>query len=152
MTPVRFHEYSVEEIEGILRVKFPNWTTDIYKRIAVAGRLNPRKANRLARDFEKVVESGETATLETLERRLSSSYKIDGRGLNAKDRELLVVLSTDGDGKMGKNALAHRLRINEQELIEDVEPYLLHLDLIEMTRSGRAITDKGREYAASLTG
>ncbi len=146
MTPIRFYEYTAEEIEGILRIKFPNWTTDIYRRIAVAGRLNPRKANRMARDFEKVVASGETATLETLEKRLSSSYRIDADGLNAKDRELLTVLSEDGDGKMGKGALSNRLRVNEQELMEDIEPYLMRLGLIEMARGGRAITDKGREY------
>ncbi len=116
--------------------------------IARRSRGTPRIANRLlrrVRDFAEVKGDGTidigiaTSSLKSLE--------VDGKGLDAMDRELLrtIIEKFDG-GPVGLDTLAASLS-EERDTIEDVyEPYLLQLGMIERTPRGRQATRLAYEH------
>ena len=64
-------------------------------------------------------------------------------GLHSIDRRVLQVLARR-EKPMGEAALAAAAMITKGDLLEIVEPRLLHHQLVERTPRGRQLTDVGR--------
>ena len=110
--------------------------------IASRSRGTPRIANRLlrrCRDFADVKNNG------SLDRGTASAaldlLKVDGDGLDAMDRNLLLTLMKKFDGgPVGIDSLSAALS-EERGTIEDViEPYLIQQGFIKRTQRGRVAT------------
>jgi len=116
--------------------------------MARRSRGTPRIANRLlrrVRDFAQVDGGGAVtkavacAALERLE--------VDGRGLDAMDKKLLLtIIDKFGGGPVGLDTMAAAIA-EERDTIEDVyEPYLIQEGLIERTPRGRLATPAAYEH------
>jgi len=117
-------------------------------------RGTPRVANRLlrrVRDFAQVSGTGDVDTeivRHTLER-----LEIDEEGLDAVDRRILETVAVKFDGgPVGIDNLATVIG-DEADNIEDVyEPFLIRRGLLQRTRQGRIITNRGRQHLGLPTG
>jgi Holliday junction DNA helicase RuvB len=106
-------------------------------------RGTPRIANRLLkriRDFSQVLGT-ERITRELADEALTR-LEIDGMGLDAQDRRmLLTIIRKFGGGPVGLDTLSAAIS-EEPDTIEDVyEPYLLQLGLLQRTPRGRTATE-----------
>jgi len=111
-------------------------------------RGTPRIANRLlrrVRDFAAVHGSGRIGVeLVATALRL---HRVDARGLDASDRQLLrQLLETHGGGPAGLDTLAASLGEDPATLETVVEPFLLQLGFLRRTPRGRVITEAGRAH------
>lgn len=115
--------------------------------LASRGRGTPRIALRLmrrARDLAQVHRRpiDQAAVQETLD-----MLSIDEMGLDELDRRYLRVLAgPHRGGPAGVEAMAATMGDSAQTLVDVVEPWLLHKELIVRTRLGRQLTDTGKEY------
>ncbi|MBM4381568.1 MAG: Holliday junction branch migration DNA helicase RuvB [Deltaproteobacteria bacterium] len=112
------------------------------REIATRSRGTPRIANRLLRrirDFAQV--EGEPSVGRQLADRSLQRLGVDGGGLDAMDRQvLLTLLDKFGGGPVGVETLAAAVG-EQRETVEDVyEPYLLQQGLLQRTPRGRVAT------------
>jgi Holliday junction DNA helicase RuvB len=112
------------------------------RQIACRSRGTPRIANRLlrrVRDYAQVVSDGRI-TGEAADRALAM-LDVDGAGLDAMDRKLiLAILEKFDGGPVGLDSLAAAIG-EERGTIEDViEPFLIQEGYLVRTARGRVIT------------
>jgi Holliday junction resolvasome RuvABC ATP-dependent DNA helicase subunit len=69
---------------------------------------------------------------------------MDELGLTARDYRYLALLPDDGSSR-GLQALASQLHVEEAEVEEAIEPFLIQLRLVERQAKGRYITDRGKD-------
>lgn len=143
---VPLEPYSRAEVAEIIRREHPSWPTTVCQQIAVAGRLIPRQALLFAEDFERFMrqEHPEDRPSEQLALRLMESRGMDELGLTARDYRYLALLPDDGSSR-GLQALASQLHVEEAEVEEAIEPFLIQLRLVERQAKGRYITDRGKD-------
>jgi len=148
----RLEFYGVEDLTRIVRrsagILGCAVTDSGAAEIAHRSRGTPRIANRLlrrVRDFAEVEGDG------TIDRAIAdaalSRMAVDHHGLDAMDRQLLLVLIDKyNGGPAGLATLASSVG-EERDTIEDVvEPYLILQGFIQKTPRGRVVTVSG--YAA----
>lgn len=149
----RLDYYSLGDIAEIIKrsakILNVNIDSDAIKTIAEVSRFTPRTANRIlkrARDLVQV-KNEDTINKNCL-KELFEVLEIDNLGLEYQDRRILSILKDQfGGGPAGIGAISSSLG-EEKSVIESVyEPYLIKIGLIKRTPSGRALTDKGLEYA-----
>ncbi|MDQ7843856.1 MAG: Holliday junction branch migration DNA helicase RuvB [Armatimonadota bacterium] len=144
--------FSVEELVRVVRrsasILEISITEEGASAIAARARGTPRIANRLlrrVRDYAQVRGDGRiTAAIaaEALE-----FEGVDGRGLDALDRNLLRTIATVyGGGPVGLEAVAATLNEEAQTIEEVVEPYLLKIGFLTRTPAGRRITAAACEH------
>jgi len=120
--------------------------------IAARGRATPRVVNRLlrrVRDHAEVHGDGRVS-LAAVEEAMGV-LEIDGAGLDATDRRLLLaIFEKFGGGPVGVAALGAILA-EEVETVEDVyEPYLLRIGFLDRTPQGRVATERARAHLEAL--
>lgn len=116
--------------------------------IARRSRGTPRVANRLlrrVRDFAQVRAEGAVGKDVAIE--ALNLEGVDELGLMETDRRLLgtVIINYKG-GPVGIEALAATLQLEQDVLLEVLEPYLLKTGLIIRTSHGRRATEKAFEH------
>jgi Holliday junction DNA helicase RuvB len=80
-------------------------------------------------------------------------HRVDARGLDASDRQLLrQLVEGHGGGPAGLDTLAAGLGEDPTTLETVVEPFLLQLGFLQRTPRGRVITEAGRTYLAESGG
>src|SRR3990167_6521750 len=102
--------------------------------IARRSRGTPRVANALLRRVQDMHSNG-TVNLQQVWKLLA----IDNRGLNSLDRQVLSILRASGQ-PMGLDQLARRTGVDTSTISGMVEPYLLRLGLMDITKGGRIAT------------
>ena len=116
--------------------------------IASRARGTPRIANRLlrrVRDYAQV--RGDGRITEALAGEALEFEGVDGRGLDALDRDLLRTIATVyAGGPVGIEAVAATLNEEAQTIEEVVEPYLLKIGFLTRTPAGRRITAPACEH------
>jgi Holliday junction DNA helicase RuvB len=150
----RLDYYTDAELEHILRrsaeILDIALADDAAALVATRSRGTPRIANRLlkrVRDYAQVRGSGEGAVSAELATDALDLLEIDGRGLDAMDRQLLrAIAEHHGGGPVGLATMA--ATVSEPiETIEDVvEPYLMQIGLLARTPRGRMLTASGWEH------
>jgi len=148
----RLEYYHVDDLVTIVtrsaRILNITVETEGAREIGQRARGTPRIANRLlkrVRDFAQVVNHNvidETTAREAMDR-----LEVDGLGLDAVDRHmLLAIMQKFGGGPVGLDTLGASIS-EETETIEDVyEPYLLQMGLLQRTARGRMATAKAYQY------
>jgi holliday junction DNA helicase RuvB len=118
--------------------------------IARRSRGTPRIANRLlrrVRDYAEVRADG-TITREVADEALRREG-VDERGLDRLDRAFLTTIAEQyHGGPVGINAIAATLTEDVETLEDVVEPYLLKMNLVVRTASGRKVTPAAYEHLA----
>lgn len=71
---------------------------------------------------------------------------IDAIGLEAKDREILQVLSEDNNGAVSADVLSARVGLEIKKYLSEYERYLIKIGFIAVTAKGRSLTEKARDY------
>jgi Holliday junction resolvasome RuvABC ATP-dependent DNA helicase subunit len=118
----------------------------VCQQLAVAGRLIPRQALLFAEDFDRFMrqEHPDERPSEQLALRLMESREMDELGLTTRDYRYLSLLPADGSNR-GLQAIASQLHIDEAEVEEAIEPFLIQLKLVERQAKGRHITPQGKD-------
>jgi Holliday junction DNA helicase RuvB len=150
----RLDYYTDAELERILRrsAEILDIALAVDAAALVAGRSRgtPRIANRLlkrVRDYAQVRGGGEETVTLKLAADALDLLEIDGRGLDAMDRQLLrAIAEHHAGGPVGLATMA--ATVSEPiETIEDVvEPYLMQIGLLARTSRGRMLTPGGWEH------
>ena len=71
---------------------------------------------------------------------------VDENGLNEIDRKYLKILASNFAGcAVGIDTLSSAMN-EDRNIVEGAEPYLIYLGLINITKSGRKLTEKGKIY------
>ena len=149
---LRLELYTTEELAQIIRrsagiLGIP-CDQDGAVELAKRSRGTPRIANRLlkrVRDFAQVMGDG-TITL-TIAKQALDRLEIDGLGLDATDRRmLLTIIRNYGGGPVGLETLAAAIG-EEAVTLEDVyEPYLMQIGFLSRTPRGRCVTPRGYRH------
>ncbi len=120
--------------------------------IAYRSRGTPRIANRIlrrVRDYAQVKADG-VITKDVVDAALTM-LRIDERGLDELDRQILSVIIDDFDGgPVGVKNIAISVGEEVRTIEEVAEPYLIQIGFIKRTPQGRAATAAAREHLRRL--
>ncbi len=144
--------YSVDELTEIIRRSAKKLDVDIYNdaavEIATRSRDTPRIANnrlRWVRDYATSRADGRI-TLEIARAALQMAG-IDALGLAPLDRKYLdTIIRVFGGGPAGLEAIAHTMNASPDTIADEVEPYLLRIELVVRSPRGRVVTSKGFQH------
>ena len=130
---------------GILNIDIDNEGAHA---IAKRSRGTPRIANRLVKrvsDFALVKADGKIT--QSVANNALDTLKIDNSGLDATDRNLLMlIIEKFNGGPVGIETLAAALGEDVRTLEDICEPYLLQAGLLQRTPRGRMITPYALEH------
>lgn len=144
-------------IQEALEIYSPAELTEIVKRAALEDQIDvPEDVARAIAERSRGSARGAIALVQkvrdlkglaSVEAALEAfrTLEIDNLGLTKHDRRYLSILDESEEG-VGIDALASKMGESADSLEAATEPYLLQQELIERTRSGRRITDKGRRH------
>ena len=152
----RINYYTENELANIVKRTSNYFKTDIDEisahEIAKRSRGTPRIANRIfrrVRDFANVKES--TKIDISIAKEALEALRIDEIGLDEVDvRYLLTLKNRFNGGPVGIETIASAIGEDTSNLEEVYEPYLLKIGLIDRTKKGRVLTNKGRTHLRSL--
>jgi Holliday junction DNA helicase RuvB len=119
---------------------------DAAAEIARRSRSTPRIANnrlRWVRDFAEARAEGHISL--AVARAALEMAEIDTLGLDKLDRQYLGTLIRLG-GPRGINTLSATMNVSSDTLADEVEPYLLRVELVVRTPQGRVATPKACEH------
>lgn len=144
--------YSVPELTEIIRrssVKLDIPTTEeAALEIAQRSRGTPRIANnrlRWVRDYATSRADG-TIDLKIAQAALKMAG-VDKLGLAGLDRKYLeTIIRVFGGGPAGLEAIAHTMNASPDTLADEVEPYLLRIEMVVRSPRGRIVTAKAYEH------
>ena len=154
----RLEFYGLDDLQAIVeraaRLLALNVDRAAAREVARRCRGTPRIANRLlrrVRDYATV--HGAASISVDLVATALQLHRVDARGLDASDRQLLrLLLESHSGGPVGLDTLAAGLGEDPTTLETVVEPFLLQVGLLRRTPRGRVITDAGRAYLDGLPG
>lgn len=140
----------------------PQWyeirySRDVLLQIADCARFNPRIAlEGIAKPFYTYLRGNTRSVEHALEhatlKNLCFYLHMQGmgpQGLKRQDVEYLRALA--GSKKpMGLQSIASLLDVTKPTLEQDVEPFLRSLKMVQIDRSGRRLTQIGRDYLARI--
>ena len=143
--------YSEDEMATLLDPLFANGEVapDFLLALARIGRLTPRLALERAKeviDRHAFNASMYPLTRDGLLRICGEQWGVDEHGLSQNDCRYLRALL---DGPRGLNAVTALLPVGRDEIERIIEPFLLQIDAIRITSSGRIITEWGRVLAGT---
>lgn len=143
--------YSREDIAAIIAKAYPSLPLSVRRHLAIAGRLVPRQALTEAKDFELHMKQDhpDQRPSEQLALAFMKKRGIDEAGLISRDYEYLEVLERAGGSPVGAQAIATQLHLEEKTVARDIEPFLIQINLVERTPSGRTITRQGLEILSA---
>ncbi len=144
--------YTLEELTEIVTINARKLQTILTPEAAseLAGRSRgtPRIANaRLwwARNYATSEANGEI-TLDIAQAALKMA-EVDGEGLDKQDRRYLeTLLDVFGGGPTGVEALAATMNLPSDTLSDEIEPYLLRVQMIVRTPRGRMATARAYQH------
>lgn len=143
---INLEPYTRAEVAEIVRRKYPRWPGTVHLALAVAGRLIPRQALTRGDDFDRFLrhEHPSERASEQLALQFMRELDMDELGLIPRDYRYLALLPSDRTPR-GLQAIASQLHLEEAEVEESVEPFLIQLQLVEREARGRKITQRGLE-------
>lgn len=143
-----YHEDELTDL-GMISAKKLGFTIPEEAMIVISERSRgtPRYVNnylKWVRDF-RIFEKTGVVDREYVEYVMWKKLRVDSLGLRPLDRNYLRILGKS-PAPIGLEALASELRQAEVTLERTVEPFLIYAGLARRVRSGREITDAGREH------
>ncbi len=154
---LKFSFYSKEEIAKIIlqlsNELMLNLTEEHALYIADFCRMTPREAVRIIKRLRDyiIVNQQDTITMDFINQCLKE-LGIYEMGINEIDKKILYLMYTRYDGgPVGIKTLSSLLDEEERTILENHEPFLLKMGLIEKTKKGRILTSKGRDLIKNET-
>lgn len=143
---IALEPYTRSEVAEIVRRAHPRWPNTVNLQLAVAGRLVPRQALMRAEDFDRFLrqEHPSDRASEHLALRFMHGLDMDELGMIPRDYRYLSLLPEKHKAR-GLQSIASQLHLEEAEVEDSVEPFLIQLGLVERAPRGRKITDRGIE-------
>jgi Holliday junction DNA helicase RuvB len=144
--------YSIAELTEIIRrssakLKMP-LTEDAALEIATRSRGTPRVANnrlRWVRDYATSRADGKIDL--AIAQAALKMAGVDKLGLAPLDRKYLdTIIRVFGGGPAGIEAIAHTMNASPDTLSDEVEPYLLRIEMVIRSPRGRVVTAKAFEH------
>lgn len=146
---VQLREYTVSQVAKIVASRLQRaWPDAIYEKIAVLGRGVPRIAIELAQELitEITVSEHSTNDISPHLEEVRKARELDEQGLTRLDLTYLSVLSREGK-PLGEQPILNMIgSVDRDRIVNEIEPYLIHLGFIRLGARGREITPKGRAY------
>jgi holliday junction DNA helicase RuvB len=144
--------YSAEELTEIVRRSARKKSVPIddqsAQEIARRSRGTPRIANNTllwVRDYAESKADGRI-TIDVANAALKMAG-VDLLGLGKQDRRYLeTIIRVFGGGPAGVEAVAHTMNTSVDTLSDEVEPFLLRMELVVRTPRGRVVTAKAYEH------
>ncbi|HCB63920.1 MAG TPA: Holliday junction branch migration DNA helicase RuvB [Fusobacteria bacterium] len=121
--------------------------------ISKISRGTPRIANRFLKRIRDFVDvNGVKEVNEKTVDRVLHMMDVDNLGLESIERDILkIIVDRYSGGPVGIEAIATVLGENRKSLESIHEPYLVKLGLMERTRKGRKITEKGYKHIKDIS-
>jgi len=142
--------YAVEDLEAIAaRDAGVALAEGVARFLAENAGGEPRKIGHLLRSLRNVLEGRPAATMEDARAALRLSG-LRALGLSMLQVRYLATLASAPEGRMGLNSLAGVLGTDVAEIVGAVEPFLLRVQLSQVTRGGRQLTEHGKAYLAEV--
>lgn len=143
---IALEPYARLEVAEIVRRAYPRWPSTVNLLLAVAGRLIPRQALMRAEDFDRFMrqEHPNERASEQLTLRFMHDLDMDELGMIPRDYRYLSLLPENRKAR-GLQSIASQLHLEEAEVEDGIEPFLIQLGLVERAPRGRKITDHGLE-------
>lgn len=143
---IQLRRYTAEEVEAMVRARFPMLPISVAETISTCSRLVPRQAFDMARDVVDEVLTAEDGGMDIracVRRVMHGRGILFANGVARDDLRYLEALKRE-HRPMGETALMATLYdVDPVRVREDIEPYLLMLGYISMTQKGRQISQKG---------
>lgn len=141
--------YAIEEMKVIVSSRASEigilLSPQACKRIAEAARGVPRRARHLLQSLQTVLEDTDVSISKIMANRHLASIGIDKDNLVDSDRQYLSVLARASKPVSLRN-LTSSLGLDEMSVLRDVEPYLMHSELVAVQSRGRTLTEKGQKF------
>ena len=142
------HRYSDDEVESMIREK----DYDVAAMgCIVTGYKQVKKLCSMIKKYKNVPiivgNSVASSVPELLLEKTEADIAVIGEG-DITDIEVLKYLNRT-QGGAGKDSIAKFLRMKPQTFLNEVEPYLIHEELIEIA-SRRKLTEKGKEFLRKI--
>jgi Holliday junction resolvasome RuvABC ATP-dependent DNA helicase subunit len=146
---IDLEEYKNDELGKIVSVNLPDikFEKDLLPEIATVLRGNARAAQKMANNIEMFHGTDGTFTSKLWEE-LRKTLGILPMGLNRIEVQVLRALAEVGECSLTN--LAAKTGMTADALRRDFEMYLQKMNMMQIDRSGRSITAKGREYLEVL--
>jgi Holliday junction resolvasome RuvABC ATP-dependent DNA helicase subunit len=142
---IDLEEYKNDELGKIVSVNLPDveFEDNLLPEIATVLRGNARAAQKMANNIE-MFHGAKGSFTSKLWEELRKTLGILPMGLNRIEVQVLRALSEVGECSLTN--LAAKTGMTADALRRDFEMYLQKMNLMQIDRSGRSITAKGREY------
>jgi len=142
---IDLEEYKNDELGKIVSVNLPDvkFEDGLLTNIATVLRGNARAAQKMANNIEMFHGSKGSFTTKLWEE-LRKTLGILPMGLNRIEVQVLRALAEVGECSLTN--LAAKTGMTSDSLRRDFEMYLQKMNLMQIDRSGRSITAKGRDY------
>lgn len=137
--------YSIEEIALMLQDKYSNFDDEMALFVAKRSKGIPRIAMHLGKIINDtaVYDSEEPAIKHAIF--VMEILSINEDGLTKDDMGVLNLLRSSSSA-LSKSAICSILRIDQSDYDWIIEPTLLSMNLMIITKAGRVLTDRGRSY------
>ncbi len=142
---IDLEEYKNDELGKIVSVNLPDveFEDNLLPEIATVLRGNARAAQKMANNIE-MFHGAKGSFTSKLWEELRKTLGILPMGLNRIEVQVLRALSEVGECSLTN--LAAKTGMTADALRRDFEMYLQKMNLMQIDRSGRSITAKGRDY------
>ncbi|GIW23694.1 MAG: Holliday junction ATP-dependent DNA helicase RuvB [Candidatus Sericytochromatia bacterium] len=149
---MKFSFYKIEELAEIIIQLSKELNLELSEEIAIYiatyCRMTPREAVRIMkriRDYA-IVENVQNISKDFIDFCLNN-LGISSNGINEIDKKILyIIYKRYKGGPVGIKTLSSLLDEEEKTILENHEPFLLKLGLIEKTKKGRILTEKGYKF------
>jgi Holliday junction DNA helicase RuvB len=149
LEPIEFFEYNIEERQEMAVKLLAREYSMTAKDLTIDGLYELSFRARNGRDITKFCQrlttymkkEKETVVTKAVVEKVFELYGIDINGLTKNDRRILDYLSRIGI--VGVDTLEAYLHLSKQEIMHNIEPYLLRKGFIVRQASGRTITPNG---------
>jgi Holliday junction DNA helicase RuvB len=127
-----------------------NAVVEIAKRSRGTARI-ALKLLRRVRDYFETYFSSEVCIMQNMADEALDLLGIDEYGLEELDRKILMLMYKNFDGgPVGLSTIAASVSEDVGTISDVYEPYLMQCGFMKRTSRGRALTEKGSEYAEEL--
>jgi len=148
---IDLEEYTSDELGEIVRINLPevDFAKGLLGEIATVLRGNARAAQKMAIKIQMWLDAhGGNEFFSANWENLRHTLGIAPLGLRAKEIEILHVLRDSRDCSLTR--LGSKTGMTPESLRRDYELYLMKVDLMEVSTSGRNITKQGKKYLKEL--
>lgn len=159
LTVFNLRAYDTEEIVQILKNRIQsddsldksllNIPEEVFRFVAIVSRGVPRKAIEILQQTGMALALDEIQKdPESIKKDLKTILDCDDAGYTFLDKQYIRLLYQNKN--MGVNFMSNALGTDKENITNFIEPWLIQNELIEVSRNGRKLTDKGEQLAVHI--